>query len=462
LRHPLAWLLGAAALVVYALTLAHGLGWDDSGELQTGVLQLEPVHSAGYAPYVWLGHVFTVIVPLGSDATRVNLWSAVCAALAVALAARYVLVVAGSRAGAAVAALVLGAGPIFIYNATVASVYCYLALAVALLLNAADAWWRRPSRRRLALFALAIGLVAMAHAAGLGFAVGGAVLIALRRPRLREAYPLAAVLIPLAAVPLLAAVGDEGGGGDPRSQSSLWDAVSRVATNLAESLANKHGIVVHSWWLVLTLVVSLSPAAFVLVPAGLRRLWSERPYLVCCLGPALVASAIAVFQRGGYAYWHVPLILAGALACGVGVSAVRGTAARAALGAALLVCPLFGALYLAHSHREAGGWSQATLEALPRGARLVAPWIAYTPLRAQQVLDGVRSDVRLELTPTGAPVDVTTLRGEYAVAVTGGRVAAPPAGPAAGANFKGLSGLEWGPFGIGFDAVRARAYRLAP
>ena len=431
------------------------------------MLRLAPVHSAGYAPYVWLGRAFTEVVPFGSGPTRVNLWSAFAGALAVALTARYVLVVSGSALGALVAALLLAAGPIVIYNATVASVYTFLALAVALLLNAADAWWRRPSAARLALLAFAIGLGGLAHAAGAAFAAGGLLLIALRRPRPREALPLAAILIPLAAVPLLARAGGSTSYPQSHVESSLWDVVSRSASGLADSLANKHGVVVHAWWLVLVLLASLSPAALVLAPAGVRRLRHERPYVACCLAPAAVASAVAVLQRGGYAYWHVPLVLAGAVACGAGVDAVRRRAVRAALGVALLVSPVLGALYLAHSHREASEWSAATLRALPRDARLVTPWIAYTPLRARQVLDGMRPDVRLELTATGAPVDIGELGGSgyavaVAVAVTGRPPAARPAGPAAGANFKGLSGLEAGPFEIGFDPVSARAYRLSP
>jgi hypothetical protein len=457
-------LLGVAAFAVYCATLAHGIGWDDSGELATGVLKLAPVHSAGYAPYVWLGHLFAAVVPFGSGATRVNLWSAFAGAVAVGLTARYLLVVSGSVGGAAVAALLLAAGPIVIYNATVASVYTFLALVVALLLNAADAWFRRPSPARLALLAFSIGLVGVAHVAGAPFAVGGLVLIAMRRPRLRlrELAPLAAILIPLAAVPLLARAGNSTGFPQVHVQASLWDLVSRSATSLADSLANKHGIAVHAWWLILTLVVSLSPAALVLAPAGIRRLWRERPYVVCCLVPAVVSSGVAVLQRGGYAYWHVPAVLAGAVACGAGVEAVRGALPRAALGAALLVCPVFGALYLAHSHREASSWSAATLDGLPPGARLVAPWIAYTPLRGRQVLDGIRRDVHLELTPTGAPVGLAAVGGPgYAVVVSASQPRAQPAGPAAGANFKGLSGLEAGPFKIGFDPVTARAYRLA-
>src|SRR4051794_11234900 len=454
--------IGLAAFALYCATLAQGFGWDDSGELATGVLKLAPVHSAGYAPYVWFGHVFTQIDPFGSDATRVNLWSALAGAAAVGLAARYVLAVAGSRLGACVAALVLATGPVFLYNATVASVYAFLGFAVALLLNAAHAWVRRPGAARLALFAFTIGLVGLAHAAGAAFAVGGVVLIVLQRGalrRVRDAVPLAAVLIPLAAVPLLSRMGNSTGFPAGHVQSSLGDVFTRTASDLADSLANRHGIVVHTWWLVLTLIVSLSPAALVLVPAGVAQLWRERVYLVCGLIPGLVSSGVAVFQRGGYAYWHVPLVLVGAIACGAGVEWLRRGASRpviAALAVLLLVPPVAGGLYLAHSHREASGWSRATLGALPRGARVITPWLAYTPMRAQQVVYGVRADVRLELTPTGAPVDIATLHGDYAVSVAGASpkaAGAAPAGPSAGANFKGLSGLGAGPFDIGFGAI---------
>src|SRR3954453_5912386 len=65
-RSRVPWLLGLAAFVLYCATLAHGFGWDDSGELATGVLQLAPVHSASYAPYIWIAHLFAEVEPFGS------------------------------------------------------------------------------------------------------------------------------------------------------------------------------------------------------------------------------------------------------------------------------------------------------------------------------------------------------------------------------------------------------------
>jgi hypothetical protein len=141
----------------------------------------------------------------------------------------------------------------------------------------------------------------------------------------------------------------------------------------------------------------------------------------------------------------------------------RRAALGGALGLTLLAAPAAGVLFIANSHRDASGWSRATLAALPSGARLVTPWIAYAPLRAEQTQAGVRRDVRLELTATGVIETLDGLRGGYAVVVTD----VPPAsgaavevGPVAGASFKGLSGLGAGPFKIGYGSVKARTYRL--
>lgn len=460
--------------MLYAATLTRGVSWDDSAELAAGVARLGVVHSTGYPPYVLLGHAFALVDPFSSRATSANLFSAVTAALAVGLAARYVLVVSGSVACAVLAALLLALGPLFWFQATVASVYPLLAFAAALLLNAGHAWWERPSAGRLALVAFAIGLVALAHTGGLTFALGGAVFVASRGRRAvrgwRDALALLAVVIPfltLVYIPLRS-----GYSGFPnRGGISVFDMVfggTGTFSGDTPLTANRYGFFAHARSLVVLLLASLSPAALVLVPLGLRRLVRDRAYLLCCLGPAVAASAVVVTMRSGYAYWHLPLLLAGAIACGVGLPAalawVRGRAlAAAALALALLVVPVCGVAFLATAHRDASGWARSTLQALPPRARVVAPWIAYAPLRAEQTIDGVRRDVRVELTSTGVPVDVRTLHGDFAVAVSRTAPAVPGGlrvGPESGANFKGLSGLRAGPFEIGFESTAVRTYRL--
>src|SRR4051812_33788211 len=144
------WIFGAAALVLYIATLAHGLAWDDNAELAAGVPPLGVVHPTVSPPYMLLGHIFTLIEPFGPPATSANAWSAICAAGAVVVAARYVLVRGGSVLGAGVAALILTVAPVLWYQATVASAYPFFMLTIALLITAGDAWMRSPTRGRLA------------------------------------------------------------------------------------------------------------------------------------------------------------------------------------------------------------------------------------------------------------------------------------------------------------------------
>src|SRR3954469_8357355 len=413
-----AWLLGAVAFVLYAVTLTHGVSWDDSAELAAGVSRLGVVHSTGYPPYVLLGHAFTLVEPFGSEATRANLWSALAAAGAIALTARYVLVLTRSTAAALLAGALLAVGPVFWFQATVASVYPLLAFGVALLLNAADAWLRRPTPARLALVSGSVGFVALAHTRGPEFSLGGGVIVARRghaggrggvlliasRGRAavrgwRDALALAAVAIPIATIAYIPLRSDYSGFPN-RGGLSVWQMVFGTSGTFSGDTpltASRHGVGAHSWALVVLLVVSLSPAAFALVPLGLRRLWRERPYVLCCLAPALLDSVLVVTMRGGFASCHVPLLLAGAIACGAGLDPLRallrergraGAAIGAALAASLVVAPVTGALFLATSSRSAAGWSRATLVALPHGARLVAPWTAYAPLRAEPRMRG--------------------------------------------------------------------------
>ena len=103
-------LVGGAAFTVYLRTLAPGL----VGLLDTPMFQfigrvLGVAHNPGYPLYVLLTFPFSYI-PVGSLAYRINLFSATCASIAVALvflAARQ-LGVRASLSAAAALALALG------------------------------------------------------------------------------------------------------------------------------------------------------------------------------------------------------------------------------------------------------------------------------------------------------------------------------------------------------------------
>jgi hypothetical protein len=475
-----AWLLGALALVLYLATLAHGVTWDDAGELAAGVAQLGVIHPTGYPTYVLLGHVFTLAVPFGDRATQANAWSAVAAAGAIGLAARYVLVRGGSLRGAAVAALLLTVAPVLWYQATVASAYPFFMLAIALLITAGDAWLRRPTGLRLALFAGAIGLVLMGHKTGVFFAAGAIAVMVLNREHLdrRSILPLLAVLIPLATmlyIPLrenwsgwpnlIGADGIEG-----RRNLVAW--ITGTAQNITEADtlgANKYAVRVHSERFVIMMLASLSPAALVLVPAGLRSLWRDRSYMLCGVLPSIVMSVIILTTPGAFAYRHVGILLVGAIACGVGVEPaldwLRGRRIVAVALALTLIVPVAaGAYYLQRSHREAEDWAHATLAAMPHNGTILAAWPALAPLRGVQALDDYRRDVTV-LESSGEPWETGEWHKHphaWAVAVQENRN--PVAGteqvvPTVGLNVKGLSGLVMGPVRIGYPLAWARTLR---
>lgn len=469
--------------MLYLATLTHGVSWDDAAELAAGVARLGVVHPTGYPPYMLLGHVFTLIEPIGSDATRANAWSAVCAALAIALGARLVLVRGGSLLGAAIAALLVTVAPVLWFQATVASAYPFLMLSIVLLITAGDAWLRRPDRLRLAYFAAAIGLVLMAHKTGVFFAAGAVAVMVLHRQNLsrRSLLPMLAILIPLATmlyIPLREnwhgwpnLIGNNGIEG----HRNLFRWITGTAENITEADtlgANKYAVRVHSERFVIMMIASLSPAALVLVPAGLRRLWRDHSYMLCGLLPSIVSSIVILTTPGAFAYRHVGVLMTGAIACGIGLGPVlewlrerRVLPVAAVAGLLLLlVAPASGIYYLQRSHREAQDWARATLASLPHGAHILTPWSALAPLRAVQQLDGYRRDV-IMVEATGEPWKTdewTRYPNAYAAGVTESRKPIPGTVqlvPTTGLNLKGLSGLAIGPIQVGYPFIWARTLK---
>jgi hypothetical protein len=164
-------LLGAllllAALGLYVRTLAPGLLRGDGAEFQALAVSLGLAHPTGYAVYLLAAHLFTLL-PFESPAYRVNLFSAVAAALALVLlyfGARRL----GCRPLAALAGpLALGVGRMFWWHAVMAETYALaLALQAAILLLLLHA---RHGRSRTALFGA--GLLG-----GLGLGVHGTTLL---------------------------------------------------------------------------------------------------------------------------------------------------------------------------------------------------------------------------------------------------------------------------------------------
>jgi hypothetical protein len=153
----LAALLFIASLVLYIRTLAPSLLYGDSAEFQTIAFTLGIGHPTGYSVYVLFAKLFTFL-PIGEVAYRVNLFSAVCAALTVGLIyfilrtldARSVLAVGG--------ALALAVSPLFWKYASMAEIYTPLTACLAFILLAAFQWRKTNQPRWLFVAGLTGGL----------------------------------------------------------------------------------------------------------------------------------------------------------------------------------------------------------------------------------------------------------------------------------------------------------------
>jgi hypothetical protein len=136
---PPDWLLlllvFAGSFTLYVRTLAPTVVtvFDDSPEFQLVCHLLGVAHPTGYPLYTLLGKLFTLLPP-GNIAYRVNLMSAVFAALTAGVLALLVRELTGRPLAGVLAALALAVSPIFWSQATIAEVYpLHLFLLVVIL-----------------------------------------------------------------------------------------------------------------------------------------------------------------------------------------------------------------------------------------------------------------------------------------------------------------------------------------
>lgn len=161
--------MGASVLafVVYLWTLAPALTFanygTDGGDLIAAAQTLGVPHPSGYPTYTLLAWLFTHL-PVGVIAYRVNLLSAVCAAITVGLVLRTAQIEMGAEGPGSpiplVTALIFAFSSLFWSQAVISEVYALLALFAALLLLLLLRWRAggRDWLLLLAAFALGLGL----------------------------------------------------------------------------------------------------------------------------------------------------------------------------------------------------------------------------------------------------------------------------------------------------------------
>ncbi|MFC2029134.1 DUF2723 domain-containing protein [Chloroflexota bacterium] len=172
-------------LLIYLQTLAPGLVKADGGELQFVLPTLGVAHPTGYPLYTLVGWLWIQIIPLGSIAWRVNLLSAVCGAVAVALVYGSVYRLTRRVLPSLAGALFLAFSPVFWALSSTTEVYALHALFVAATLFVLLLWRDADLHRFrfLVILALVYGLSLSHHRTMLLLAPGMLLFFLLERPK---------------------------------------------------------------------------------------------------------------------------------------------------------------------------------------------------------------------------------------------------------------------------------------
>jgi tetratricopeptide (TPR) repeat protein len=430
-------LIAGVVFIVYALGACPTIYVGDSGELVTAVHLLGVPHPTGYPLYVLLGKAWTLVLPVGSIAWRMSVFSAVCAAMACAVLARL-----GDRLGlhpvaAAFGALLLAFSPSFWAEANVQRVYALNAVFVVLATAAACRWFApspgstpdhdHRSFRALALAFFLCGLGATNHTFMVFYALALGVFVLVTAPVtllrwqaiLGAGAAFAVGLLPYAYLPIRSRWDPRLDWGDPETLQKFLAVVLRqdfwerawiegpadaipIAADYLRSLATE-----LTWIGAALAVVGLV--------VGRRRGW---PVLLPVL--VMLGNVIAVGLHGSRSdifIWHryyIPSYAMGALLAAAGCHALIE---RLPQGLRLLPLAL-PAVQLAvgwpvhdrSRYRIAEEFGTAVLDSLPPGAHLVATDdnILFA-LLYMHLVEGKRPDV--DLVPQGiGSADLPPLR----------------------------------------------------
>lgn len=196
-----------AAGLGYIGTLAPAVLDGDAALFQYAPSVLGVTYPTGYPTYILLGHVWQALVPIGDVAYRMNLFSAVCAALALAILYPALRRLLDSRAAALSAIAIFGTLPTAWRWATEAKIYTLHILLLSGLLWLISREDSAHPVRRLVAIGLLLGLAAGNHSTTILLAPGLLLLLLStglgprRAPAAGTLLSAARYLLPAAALP---------------------------------------------------------------------------------------------------------------------------------------------------------------------------------------------------------------------------------------------------------------------
>lgn len=392
--------VGTAAFLLYAMWAPPSFYWLDSAELTAAGVNLGVAHPTGFPVYIMMCKA-AALVPFGELAFRVNLLSALCAAIAAAVICRLVIDVGrGQRAPepaaitAGIAAGLVAASSLFLArHATVAEVYAPTSAVLALVLLAFDRVARGGGARAGLTLAALCGVGLGVHPELrllLPLPVTALLIVRLRRGARWPLYaPMLALLVGVACqlmLPARSATGriDAVDWGHPRTLSATVDHLTaeRIRASFSREMLSHESVVVvdNARRFASSAAGAIGPVALLLAAIGAVWLGARRRsrWLVAALATAAVIDAI-------YAVWINPMglrdlqngtptaVCAASLA-GAGLVWFLGRVGRAApfVGAAIGVIAASPPLLETHAEVAGGAatemprrWAEAALESLP-------------------------------------------------------------------------------------------------
>jgi tetratricopeptide (TPR) repeat protein len=381
------------ALIAYVLGACPTIYVGDSGELVAAVDVLGIPHPSGYPLYVLLGKLWTLLLPVGSVAYRMSLFSAICAAAACGVLYHLCRRLGTGAPAAAFAALLLAVSPSLWGEANVQRVYALNAVFVLLAVWWAFEWHRTGRDRSLLIACFLCGLGATNHTfmGFVAFAIGLFALWSrpalLRRPLLLLAMPACALagLLPYAYLPLRSRMDPPLDWGNPETLDAFLGVVLRRdfwERNWIEGPADLLVIGADFLKSMGTELLFVGAALMLLGLVAGRRRW---PVLLPVLIIFANATAMALHgSRSDIFIWHryyVPSYAMGAVLAGLGLQALLERlsvpAAWRFLAWAPLAVPLAGlALHWSEfdrsRYRIADDFSRKLLATLPPGSHLAA------------------------------------------------------------------------------------------
>ncbi len=432
-----------AAFAVYARTLTPGVLDGDSGEWQYMANILGVPHSTGYPLYILLAKIVTLL-PLGNPAWRVNLFSAICAALTIPIVYLLAKRVSQSRVAAILSASFFAFMPTLWASATIAEVYALNTLLLALILLFTLYFLDSARPRDLYLMILFFALALTNHRIAFFIAPALLLVIWLKRSVLdmrKLAFATLAFLIPLAlyfyiplrASQLLAVQSPENWELYPRAEAIVNGKVTAYYNhtpvgffNLVTALDNRNKLgfenaegenqtfarIENAWKL---LREQIDPFGIALALLGIVILFRRERALTLVLfaaGTSVAGISIVLRAESTRFYFsgaYLVMVLFFAAALGWILNTLRarvhqenGFRERVLYYAAILYFAFFPLTALIFNFPKMDQSTNTKYEAYARSvlndnlapnAVLIAPWEIATPIRYFQYVEGARPDV---------------------------------------------------------------------